>query len=155
MHFRITGLSPDLFRPLFGLDDAALAAHGARRRLVDAKPGFPDRITLSDAEPGETVLLVNYLHQPADTPFRASHAVFVREGAEAAYDRIDEVPPALRARTISLRAFEAGGMMIDAGLTEGDALEAAIGRFFANPDVAYLQAHYAAWGCYAARVERA
>lgn len=155
MPFRITGLPADLFRPLFGLDDAALAAHGARRRVVDAKPGFPDRISLSDAEPGETVLLVNYLHQPADTPFRASHAIFVRENAGAAYDRVDEIPPALRARTISLRAFEAGGMMIDAGLADGDTLEEAIGRFFGNPDVAYLQAHYAAWGCYAARVDRA
>ena len=74
MDFRITGLSAEPFRHLFGLDDDQLAAHGARRMIADKKPGFPDRIELRDAEPGESVLLLNYTHQPADTPFRSSHA---------------------------------------------------------------------------------
>ena len=116
MNFRITGLAPGLFRPLFGLPDEELARHGARRYVVDSKPGFPDRIAIRDAEPGETVLLVNYVHQPADTPYRASHAVFVREGADTVYDGVDEVPEALRLRTLSVRAFDVGHMMVDADL---------------------------------------
>ncbi|SMF02064.1 Protein of unknown function [Tistlia consotensis] len=155
MSYRITGLSPAPFRPLFGLSEAALAAEGARRVVADEKPGFPDRIELRDAEPGEALLLVNYLHQPAGTPYRSSHAVFVLEGATETYDRIGEVPAPLLARTLSLRAFDAGHMMIDADLVEGAALEPLIERFLADPKTAYLHAHYARRGCYAARIERA
>ena len=92
MHFRISGLDPAPFQPLFGLSDAALLARGAARYIADAIPGFPDRVELRDATPGETLLLVNYLHQPAETPYRASHAIFVREGAARAYDEMDRVP---------------------------------------------------------------
>ena len=155
MTFRITGLSPEPFRHLFGLPDAALAEHGAKRYAVPRVPGYPDRIELRDADAGETVLLLNYLHQPAETPYRASHAIFVREGAEAAYDAIGEVPPALCSRVISLRGFGADHCIVDADLADGKELEAAIGRLFALPDVAYIQAHYAKFGCYAARIERA
>ncbi|GGF25296.1 hypothetical protein GCM10011611_34160 [Aliidongia dinghuensis] len=155
MNFRITGLSPEPFRALFGLSDEELACRGAQRVIADAKPGYPDRIEVRDAEVGEPLLLVNYTHQPADTPYRASHAVFVREGAETTYDQVNEVPDAMRSRWLSVRAFDAGHLMIDADLVEGSALESLIERFLANPDVAYLQAHYAKRGCYAARIERA
>ena len=154
MSFIVSALPAEPFRPLFGLSDAALAERGVIRRKVDAKPGFPDRIEVRDAEPGESVLLVGYVHQSADTPYRASHAVFVREGATISYDRIDEIPDALRSRILSLRAFDATHMMIDADLVEGDALEGAIDRLLANPEVAYVHAHYAKRGCYAARIER-
>jgi hypothetical protein len=155
MSFRITGLSPAPFRHLFGLSDAALAAHGARRYVADEQPGFPDRIELCDAALGETLLLVNHVHQPAETPYRASHAIFVREGAEAAYDRVDEVPEVLQRRTISLRGFDAAHFMIDGDLVDGRELAGLITRFLSNPDVAYLHAHYAKRGCYAARIDRA
>jgi hypothetical protein len=155
MSFRITGLPAETFQHLFGLTDAELAAHGARRYVANAKPGFPDRIEVRDAEPGESVLLVNHVHQDADTPYRASHAVFVRDGASRSYDRVDEVPEALRSRVLSLRAFDAAHMMVDADLVEGDGLEGGIQRLLANPEVAYLHAHYAKRGCYAARIERA
>ena len=155
MSFRITGLSPEPFRPLFGLSDEELPAHGARRVVADEKPGFPDRVELRDAEPGERLLLVNYMHQAADNPYRASHAIYVRENAREAYDRIGEVPEALRLRLISLRAFDADDMMVDADAVDGRDLENAIERMFASPAVAYLQAHYAKRGCYAARIERA
>ena len=154
MSFRITGLSPAPFRPLFGLSDAELAQHGAKRYIANEKPGFPDRIGIRDAEPGEAVLLVNYEHQPANTPYRASHAVFVREGAETTYDATDEIPEALRGRMLSVRAFDADDMMIDADLVDGIALEQVIERLFGNPGVVYLHAHYATRGCYAARIAR-
>ncbi len=155
MTFRITGLSPAPFRPLFGLSDTALAQHGVRRYVADMSSGFPDRIELRDAAPGESVLLLNHTHQPADTPYRASHAIFVREGAEAAYEGTDDIPPALRVRTLSLRAFDADHFIVDADLTEGRGAGELIERLFANPKVAYIQAHYAKYGCYAARIERA
>jgi len=155
MTFRITGLSPEPFRHLYGLSEAALAEHGARRVVVDHAPGYPDRIEVRDAQPGESVLLVNYTHQPADTPFRSSYAIYVREGAEAAYDAVGEVPEAMRGRVISLRAFDAEGMLIDADLADGTVLEPLIARMLADPRAAYLHAHYAKPGCYAARIDRA
>jgi hypothetical protein len=154
MSFRITGLSPQPFRPLFGLSDEALSAHGARRLIVDGTANIPDRIEVRDAEPGESVLLLNYEHQPAKTPFQASHAIFVREWAGAAYDRTDEIPPAMRTRTLSLRAFDADDFMIDADLVDGREVQTLIARMFAHPKVAYIHAHYAKWGCYAARIDR-
>src|SRR3954466_4500341 len=107
MSFRVTGLSPEPFRHLFGLSDEELARHGVSRYVADAKPGFPDRVEISDAEPGETLLLVNYVHQSADTPYRASHAIFIRERDTAPTETIGEIPPAMKARPLSLRAFDA------------------------------------------------
>jgi hypothetical protein len=155
MHFRITGLSPDTFRPLFSLSDAELHGRRARRVVVDASPGFPDRISLRDLEPGEQAILVHHTHQPAETPFHASHAIFVGEASREAYDRIDEVPPALAARLLSVRAFDAKHDMVDADVVEGAALPGLVERFFADGAVAYLHAHYARRGCYAARIDRA
>jgi hypothetical protein len=155
MDFRITGLPADNFRPLFGLSDAALAPRGARRYVAHARPAFPDRVELRDAEPGESLLLVNHVHLPQDTPYRASHAIFVLENAGERYDRVGEIPPALRVRLLSLRAFDAQHMMVDADVVHGRAAEAAILRLLADPRAAYLHAHFAKPGCYAARIERA
>lgn len=155
MSFRIRGLSPAPFAHLFGLDEAALAAHGATRHVVDAPVGFPDRVELRDLSPGETALLLNHVHQPADNAYRASHAIFVREGATEAYDRVDEVPTLFRIRTLSLRAYDANDLMVDADLVDGKQVEYLIARLLAREDVAYVHAHYAKRGCYAARIDRA
>jgi len=155
MAFRITGLPADRFAHLWGLDDAALAARGARRVVATASPGFPDRIGMRDAAVGETLILVNHEHQPADTPYRASHAVYVAEGAAETYDRVDEVPEVLRIRLLSLRAFGADGMMRDADVVDGRDLEGAFARMLADPDTAYVHVHIAKPGCYACRVDRA
>ena len=155
MAFRITGLSSEPFRALYGLGDAELAERGAKRVVVDSKPGFPDRIEMRHAEPGETVLLLNHVYQPAATPYHARHAIYVREGAESAYDRVDEVPQVMRNGMLSLRAFDAEGMMVDADLINGSEVESLIARLFANPTVAYIQAHYAKRGCYSGRIDRA
>lgn len=154
MSFRIRGLDPAPFRPLYGLSDAALAERGVLRVMADARPGYPDRIALRDVDPGESLLLLNHVHQPADTPFRASHAIFVHEGAEEAYDRIDGVPDAFRIRPLSLRAFDAAGMMRDAALATGNEVDAAIERLLGDAETAYLHIHYATRGCFAAIVER-
>jgi hypothetical protein len=155
MSFRITGLSPEPFRSLFGLPDEELAARNIRRCVADGKAGVPDRIELRDARPGESVLLLNYTHQPANTPFQASHAIFVLEWAQAPYDGNDEIPQVLRSRVLSLRAFDDTDFMIAADLIDGCECETLIEQMFANSQVAYIHAHYAKWGCYAARIDRA
>jgi len=155
MNFRINALSRARFAHLFALSDLELTAQDAVRRVVDAKPGFPCRISLEDAEIGETVILAHYEHQPARTPFRASHAIYVRPGAEEARPAVGAVPDALRSRILSLRAFDEAGMLIDADLADGRELEPVVIRLLADPRVAYLQAHFAKPGCYAARIDRA
>ena len=154
MSFQITGLDAAPFRRLYGLPDEELQRFGVKRIIADEKPGFPDRIELRDVERGEALLLLNYLHQPADTPYRASHAIFVREWAETPYRAVDEIPDVLRIRPISLRAFDASGDMVDADLISGDDLKPTIERLFADPGAAYIHAHCAKRGCYAARIDR-
>lgn len=154
MSFRITGLDPTPFRELHFMSDDALAAKGVRRVRVEERATAPCRITLDDAEVGETVLLLSYEHQPAQTPFRQQGPIFVRESG-ALFDKIGVVPPALARRTLSLRGFDGAHMMIEADLTEGAEAAGMIARFFANPHVAYIQAHYARRGCFAATIDRA
>ena len=156
MTYRISGLSAEPFRPLYGLSDQELAAKGVRRYVADQKSGFPDRIEMRDARPGETLLLLNHVCQPADTPYRASHAIFVIEGATQTYSKENEIPLVMLARPQSLRAFDDGGMMVDADLADGaDNIVAVIGRFFGDEAVAYIHAHNAKQGCYAGRIDRA
>jgi hypothetical protein len=154
MSFRVTGLDPDLFADLHALSDATLAAKGVQRVRVEQKPNAPCRISLDDAEIGEFVLLLSFDHQPADTPYRQQGPIFVRE-TQARFDVIGAIPPALSRRPLSLRGFDAAHMMIEADLVDGAEAAGLIERFFANPQVAYIHAHYAKRGCFAARIDRA
>jgi len=155
MIFRITGLSVEPFRHLFGLSDEALASHGVCRYVVDRKPGFPDRVEMRDGDVGEAMLLLNHTCQPADTPYRATHAIFVREGASSTYDTTGAVPEVMRIRLLSLRAYNAHGMMLDADVVEGTDIERLIERLFADPSVDYIHVHNAKRGCYSGRIDRA
>lgn len=155
MSFRITGLPAAEFAALMGMSDEQLAAHGARRVTADRHPGFPCRVSLQDAQPGETLLLVNYEHQSAPGPYRSRYAIYVREQAQDAQLAVNEVPEVLLRRLLSVRGFSASGELLEADVAEGAALAAAIERLFADPAVAYLHVHNAKPGCYAARVERA
>jgi hypothetical protein len=152
MSFRITGLPAENFDHLFTLDDAELRAQGAVR--TKAPGAVPCRISLTDATPGDEVILTNYEHHAVDSPYRMRFAIYVRKGEET-YDKVDEVPEQLRKRTLAARAFDKDGMMVGRELVEGTQLGGAIDRLFATPGAAYLHLHYAAPGCYAARVERA
>ncbi|MEM9477413.1 MAG: DUF1203 domain-containing protein [Pseudomonadota bacterium] len=155
MTFQITPLPREDFAHLFGLSDAELSQHNAVRKTVTAKPGTPCRISMTDAEIGETVLLVNYEHQPEESPYRASHAVFVSENANPAQIEPGDVPEVLASRLISLRCFSGDHMMISADVVDGEDLSEAITTAFANAEVAYIHLHNAKPGCFAASVHRA
>lgn len=154
MTYRISGLSPAPFRHLFGLDDRALAAQSIRRYAVDEQPGFPCRVGLEDLAVGATALLLNYEHQPAQSPYRSRGPIFVREGAEAVAVYEDRIPDVMARRVLSVRGYDAAGFIQAAEVTEGRVLEDAIGRLFAREGVAYLHVHYAGRGCYAGLIER-
>lgn len=153
MSFRVVGLAADMFAHLHAASDETLAKAGALRVRVERAHAAPCRVSLEDAAPGEAVLLLNFTHQPAATPYRQQGPIFVRETQrEAAF--VDAMAPALARRTLSLRGFDAADMMIEADLVEGAEAPALIERFFAHGDVAYIHAHYARRGCFAARIER-
>jgi hypothetical protein len=155
MHFRIRGLSAEQFAPLFSLSDAELSQRGAVRRIADARvPGYPCRVSLADSQPGDELILLNYEHHAADSPYRMRFAIYVRKGDET-YDAVNEVPEQLRKRTLAVRAFDTSAMMIAHELIDGAKVEDAIERLFADPRAAYLHVHFAAPGCYAARIDRA
>jgi hypothetical protein len=154
MSFVIHALPAAPFAPLFALSPDELAARGGVLRVADRCPGFPCRVSLRDAEVGETVVLVHYEHQPASSPFRASHAIYVRRNATEARPRPGQVPELFHARLLSVRAFDDAGMLVDADVVEGRALEPMIDRMLSSRDAAYLHLHFAKPGCYAARVDR-
>lgn len=154
MNFQISALNVNQFNPLFGKDREALERHGVQRIVVDNNPGFPCRVSLQDVEVGDNVLLMNYEHQTLLTPFRSSHAIFVREWASQAILDRNEVPKMLRHRLLSVRAFDASGMMIDADVIDGEHLESLIEHMLANKSAANLHIHNAKPGCYVALVER-
>lgn len=154
MGFRITGLDPAQFQALHALSDEALAGRGVQRLRIEQSGAAPCRVSLEDAAAGEHVLLLSYAHQTADTPYKQQGPIFVRAAA-ARYIGENETPPTFQRRTLSLRGFDADGAMLDADLCEGPESPALIDRLFANPDIAYIHAHYARRGCYAARIDRA
>lgn len=152
--FRISGLPIERFLPWFELTDAELASHGACRQVCDKKPGFPCRVSLIDAAPGETVILLPYRHHPVDGPYRSSGPIYVREGAQQAQLEMNEVPEVVRLRLMSVRAYNKDGMMIASEITEGRDIEKQIETFFELPQAAYLHVHNARAGCYSCRVDR-
>jgi hypothetical protein len=155
MTYRISGLEPFNYSHLFGLNDTELAERGAVRITADAKPGFPCRISLDDAEPGETLLLVNHCSHDGDNPYRATHAIFVSEAATEAAVYEDEIPPALDRRILSLRGFDRQGMMQGAALAQPGEADAVVRRLLADNEIDHIDAHNAIRGCFAARIERA
>ncbi len=153
--FQLSPLPAARFAHLYGKADAELSAAGVTPRIADSKPGFPCRVTLRDAEPGERLLLLNYEHQSAATPYRSSHAIYVIDGAEETHLKPGEIPEQLRSRMLSIRAFSREGMIVDADIADGREAAATFERMLANPDADYLHVHFAKFGCYAARVDRA
>ena len=153
--FRVVALEAEPFAPLWALDDGELHARGMRRIVADSKPGSPCRVSLLDAEPGERLLLLHFAHHDVATPYRSSGPILVRENAVTARPAVNEIPDMLRARLLSLRAYDARGMLVASDIAEGGALDARLSDLFADPEVAYVHLHNARPGCFNCRVERA
>ncbi|MGA7390631.1 MAG: DUF1203 domain-containing protein, partial [Pseudolabrys sp.] len=146
MSFRIRGLEAEQFSHLFALSEAELAAQGALRKIADGP--CPCRVSLTDATPGDEVILVNYEHHAVASPYRMRFAIYVRQG-EKTFDAVDSVPDQLHRRTLAVRGFDDKAMMTGWEVIEGIWLEEAIERQFADPRPQYLHIHFAAPGCFA------
>ena len=154
MTYRIEGLQPDLFHKLFGLTDDELAAQDARRVTADARPGFPCRVSLQDAEPGEELILLNFVSHDVAGPFRTAYGIYVRKDAEASTSYTDEAPQYLEGRILGLRGFDAEGMLKGGLLAMPGEADAKIRELLDRPEIDTIHAHSAAYGCFLARIER-
>ncbi|MBC8090009.1 MAG: DUF1203 domain-containing protein [Phycisphaerae bacterium] len=155
MNFQVIALPETAFQPLYGLSDDDLARRGVRPVIALSSSGYPCRVSLRDADAGARMFLLNYEHQPANSPYRSTHAIYVQDGAVSAEVEINTVPAVLRTRLLSIRAFDHDGMIVDADVVEGTEAALAFQRLLANDKTAYLHVHNAKRGCYAARVDRA
>ncbi|MEP6835704.1 MAG: DUF1203 domain-containing protein [Gemmatimonas sp.] len=155
MNFQVVALPETEFQTLYGLSDNDLARRGVRTTIAASGSSYPCRVSLRDADVGARMFLLNYEHQPANSPYRSTHAIYVQDGAERAEVGVNVVPDVLRTRLLSVRAFDRDGMIVDADVVEGTDAVLVFRRLLANDRTAYLHVHNAKRGCYAARVERA
>lgn len=155
MSFRIHPLPLAPFHRLFALDDAALRAEGARRMIADEPHAAPCRVSLADAEPGETLILLNHVHLPDPaSPYRAGGPIFVRQQAVEARPAPGEIPDMLGRRLLSARVYDADWMMIDADVVDGADLAGRLEVWLADPAAAEIHLHTARRGCFMARATR-
>jgi hypothetical protein len=154
MPFQIRGLEADAFAPLFSLKEEELRAIGAQRVHAEEADVYPCRVCLKRVGEGEELLLLNHIHQPTPTsPYRSSGPIYVSRSANTGLYQ-GEVPPILRNRLLSLRAYDAAALMIDAEVAEGEQVLGLIERFFSDPQVTHIDTHFARRGCFAARIKR-
>jgi len=154
MTYRIEGLPPEAYRGLIGLSDAELAGRNAKRVTADTKPGFPCRVTLEDAEPGESLILFNHVSHDVPNPFRSAYAIYVRESAAEAACYVDETPPVFEGRVLGLRGFDGDGLLRGALLALPGEADAKIRAMLDRPEIETIHAHNAAAGCFAAKIVR-
>jgi hypothetical protein len=147
MTFRIRGLDPAPLRHLSALH--------ARRCVADTVPGYPCRVSLEDAQVGESLVLVHHVHHAVASPYRAAGPIFIREAADRPFDAVDTVPRMLAGRLVSVRGYDATGDLRDADVCSGTELATRIGQLFQQDAIAYLHVHLAKPGCFACRVDRA
>lgn len=153
--FLILPLPAEAYAHLLPLTEEELARHQAVRQTVTAKPGFPCRNTLCDADIGEEVILFPYSHHSVDGPYRSSGPVYILPFAPASAPKKNEIPRMLTLRDQSLRAYDASGMMINAKVVKGAETEAALGQLFCQPEVVEIHLHNASPGCFNCRAIRA
>jgi hypothetical protein len=153
--FQLIALPSEQFVSLFSQSDEQLQTTCARRMIVDQRPGFPCRVSLVDAEVGETVILLPFTHHDVSSPYRASGPIYVRSGARTASPAAGEIPVMFRHRLLSIRAYDRAAMMVGAEVVKGSEMEEAIQRLFGDESVSYLHIHNAQPGCYNCSVVRA
>lgn len=153
MGFVINALSPRLFEPLFRLTPDEFQSRGIHAVVADNE-NYPCRISLRHASIGERLLLLNYEHQPAASPYRSAHAIYIAEGSNEPGWFRDTIPPIMIPRPLSVRAFDAGHCICDAEVVEGRDAMSVLVQMLSVEHVSYLPIHFAKRGCFAATARR-
>ncbi len=122
--------------------------------IADEPNAFPCRRCLTDAEPGERMLLLPYDPFRSDSPYTGEGPIFVHADVCDPFRPNGEVPGQLIRRMLSIRAYDARGMMVGADVVDGTFIEGAAQRLLDVPGAAYAHVHYARPGCFACRIDR-
>jgi hypothetical protein len=123
--------------------------------VADAQPGYPCRQCLRDAAVGEELVLVSHDPFTVDSPFRSASPIFLHRIPCAPPGDLRALPAQLTGRQLSVRAFDADAMMIDAAVIAGTDLAVTLERFFDLTACDHVHVHNASRGCWATRVDRA
>lgn len=154
MTYAIAGLPAQQFARYFAMDDAELAAHRARRVTATSAFGFPCRVSLRDAGIGDELLLIHHVNHTVENPYRNAFAIYVRRAASEAARFVDETPPVFAGRPMALRGYTADGELHGARLAIPGEADNTLRAMLDGPQIAYIDAHNAAHGCFAARAVR-
>jgi len=153
-NFRIVALDQVQFTSLFSLSESELNAKGMKKMIVDEFPGYPCRVSLTDAEIGEEVILLNYEHHNVNSPYRSNGPIFIRKIGQTANPKMNEIPIMFNHRLLSIRGFDKDAIMIFAEVMSGENLKENLFSILQNHAISYLHIHNAKPGCYNCRVER-
>jgi len=131
------------------------APHPTQTILVaDEADAFPCRRCMTDAQPGDRLLLLPYDPFGAESPYTGHGPIFVHADGCEPFRENGEVPEQLRRRLLAIRAYDRNAMMIGSDVVDGAFMEGAARRLLDVPGAAYAHVHYARAGCFACRVER-
>jgi len=122
--------------------------------VADKSPGYPCRVCLQDAAPGESLLLFSYSPFNGPRPYRNVGPIFIHANDCVPYSDRRAVPLQLRRRLLALRSYDEGDRMVGCDVVEGSDVEALVERLFEDRRAQYIHAHNARAGCYACLIER-
>jgi len=154
MNFQVHGLNGSMFARYFEMSTSELEAHDAYLFEADECPCYPCRVSLVDAQVGETVLALSFKHHNAKGPYHSSGPIFIRKNAVNANLSVQEIPKMLRHRELSVRGYNARSLMIEGGTVFGEKLETVIVQQLSNSEVDYIHIHNAGPGCFNCAVTR-
>jgi Protein of unknown function (DUF1203) len=115
-----------------------------------AEGGEPCRRCLRRAQAGEPLLLLGYDPFLVRSPYAGSGPVFVHEACRESGAAADQV----RGSVLSVRAYDADAMLLDAEVMPGEALGDRAAEML-DGDAAFLHVHFAGPGCFAFRIDPA
>jgi hypothetical protein len=125
-----------------------------------AQGGEPCRDVLRRALPGEALILASYCPFTQSGPYKEYGPIFVLANASSTPPDLTTLPMPDGAATgyladiFVLRAYNNAEEIVDAQLASPDTTNAILDQFFSNPDVSFILVRFAAYGCYAFRLEQ-
>ena len=131
----------------------------AVQRVV-AKGGEPCRDVLRRAHPGEKLVLASFSPFEQRGPYKEFGPVFVLAEASTEEVHRDTLPLADGTPTryfrdqFVLRAYDHEGAIGGAELVTTQTALTVLEGFLANPDVAFVDARFPTYGCFACRITR-
>lgn len=129
-------------------------------RLRSVAGGEPCRDVLRRARPGEELILASFSPFEHAGPYREFGPVFVLAEPESETPASggfpssgDEAEAYFKDRLV-LRAYSSEERILAAEMVESADAPAVAERLLASPEVAFLQARFPTYGCFACRIER-